>query len=70
MIWVLVNIKNGMGEVCSQAFAVEFTIGSLIFIQVAMSLKIWVVRGYQYNIVAPVMAAGNGHQGDMPYCKF
>ena len=45
-----------MGELCSQALAAEFTNGSLIFIQVAMPLKISVVREYQYNIVAPVMA--------------
>ena len=45
-----------MGQLCSQAHAAEFTIGSLIFMQVAMPLKIWVLRGYQSNIVAPVMA--------------
>ena len=48
--------QEPMGELCSQELAAEFAIGSLIFIQVAMPLKIWVVRGYQYNIVVPVMA--------------
>ena len=65
VMWQCVTPKNDtgsceyqelMGELCNQALAAEFTNGSLIFIQVAMPLKIWVVRGYQYNIVAPVMA--------------
>ena len=48
--------QEPIGELCSQGLAAEFTIGSLIFIQVAMPLKIWVLRGCQYNIVAPVIA--------------
>ena len=50
--------QEPMGELCSQALAAEFTNGSLIFIQVAMPLQIWVVREHQYNIVAPIMAPG------------
>ena len=64
VMWEYVTQKNDtgsgdyqepMGELGSQALVAEFTNGSLIFIQVAMPLKISVVWGYQYNIVAPVM---------------
>ena len=45
-----------MGELYSQAFATEFTNGSLILTQVAKPLKIWVMKEFQYNIVVSAMA--------------
>ena len=65
VMWQCVNKKNDtgsceyqepMGELCQPGPCCRIHQEFLIFMRVAMLLKVWVVREYQYNIVAPVMA--------------